>query len=192
MKKIFLFSGLGASEKVFDELVLPTFQKVVVHWATVEKNEDLQHYAKKLSKQIKDENPLLLGVSFGGVVALEVSKQLMNATVVLVSSCRAYRHLPLIFRLFGKLKLHYLLPTKLLTHASPVTYWFFSATQSQHQQQLKKILEQTDRHFMKWAIGQLLCWKGDFTSSKKIFQLHGGKDKLLPLCQANEVIAEGG
>ncbi|MFM7853608.1 MAG: hypothetical protein ACKO96_17225 [Flammeovirgaceae bacterium] len=25
-----------------------------------------------------------------------------------------------------------------------------------------------------------------------IFQLHEGKDKLLPLCQANEVIAEGG
>jgi thioesterase domain-containing protein len=192
LKKIFLFSGLGASEKVFDELVVPTFHKVVVPWITAEKNENLQDYAKKLSTQIKDENPLLLGVSFGGVVALEVSKQLTNATVVLISSCRSYGHLPIIFRLLGKLRLHHALPTKLLTYANAITYWFFSVTQSHHQQQLKKILEQTDGHFMKWAIGQLLCWKGDFTAYKKIFQLHGAKDKLLPLRQADEVIAEGG
>jgi esterase/lipase len=48
------------------------------------KNEDISHYAQRLSARI-EPNSILIGLSFGGIVAIEIAKHIPSK-IILVSS----------------------------------------------------------------------------------------------------------
>ena len=84
MKKLFLFSGLGADKRVFDFL---DFGKHLLHhieWVKPLPDDTLPSYARRLLPQITEENPTLVGVSFGGMIALEISKLIRVQKVILI------------------------------------------------------------------------------------------------------------
>ena len=73
-QKIFIFSGLGADHRVFHKMNFQEFVPVFIHWIEPLKKETIQNYAIRISKQITEPNPIVLGISFGGIMAIEVSK----------------------------------------------------------------------------------------------------------------------
>ena len=74
MKYAYLFSGLGADHRAFQYLDVPGYAMIHVKWIEQEKNETLERYVKRLAKQITMPNPVFIGLSFGGMVAIEVAK----------------------------------------------------------------------------------------------------------------------
>jgi uncharacterized membrane protein YbjE (DUF340 family) len=60
-----------------------TFEIYLLEWEIPLDNESLTHYAKRISEKIKHENPVLIGVSFGGILVQEMSKHL-NASKYLL------------------------------------------------------------------------------------------------------------
>jgi len=86
--KIYCFSGLGADERVFSllKLSLP-FELVNIPWIPPEKNETIESYSLRISKMIEVQKPFgILGVSFGGLIAQEVSSILNPKFTIVVSS----------------------------------------------------------------------------------------------------------
>ncbi|MCB0541677.1 MAG: alpha/beta hydrolase, partial [Bacteroidetes bacterium] len=84
--KIFGISGLGADERVFKKLTL-NYNINTVKWLKPHKKEELKNYIKRLSVEIDDSQPfVLIGVSFGGIVAIELSKILKPEAVIIISS----------------------------------------------------------------------------------------------------------
>lgn len=178
-KSIFIFSGLGADERVFQKLDLSNFEVTYIKWVIPQKKETLTEYASKLLNQITEKKPILIGLSFGGIVAIEVSKLIETERILLISSVKSRKEIPFYFRLAGKLRLNKLLPTKMLKSANFITNWFFGTSSHFDKEILKQILRETDPIFLKWAIDRLLHWSHDRVM-ENVFHLHGTNDRILP------------
>ena len=76
MKKIYLISGLGADERAFQHLDLRAYDVIYIAWIEALKKETLAHYAGRLLAQVSTKKPILIGLSFGGMIAIEMAKQI--------------------------------------------------------------------------------------------------------------------
>ena len=90
-KNIYCISGLGADEKAFAKIKVPGYALQHLLWLTPEKDEALEAYAKRMAKQIPDANPILMGLSFGGMLCIEIAKLIPVEKVILISSIPSYR-----------------------------------------------------------------------------------------------------
>ena len=185
-QKIYLISGLGADERVFKNLNFGDFEPHFIKWIEPFKNENLPDYAKRLLPEITTEKPLIVGVSFGGMIAVEISKLIYYPKVIIVSSAQTKKDIPEIYRFLGSLKIHYFIPSFILNSANFITYWLFGVTTFEDKKLLKAILEDTNIHFLKWALLAISTWKNE-TMNDDIIHIHGNNDKILPLKNIHSV-----
>ena len=72
--KAYCISGIGANEQIFHNLNLK-FDYVPVKWVETTYKESLKDYAQKLCEQVDtSEKFVLIGVSYGGMLATEMNK----------------------------------------------------------------------------------------------------------------------
>ncbi len=77
--KIYGISGLGADKRAFQFLTLAC-EFIPIDWIDPLRTEHIEDYSLRLSKLInQDEDFAILGVSFGGLIAAEISKTLNNS-----------------------------------------------------------------------------------------------------------------
>jgi pimeloyl-ACP methyl ester carboxylesterase len=192
-KELYIFSGLGADEKVFQRLDFSGFKTTFIKWIVPQDKETIENYATRLLDQIKTTKPTLIGLSFGGIMAVEVAKQIDTEKVILIASVKTKKEIPFYYRFAGQLGLHKLLPTRLLKKSNFITNWFFGTSSTFDKQLLKQILIDTDPIFLKWAIDKVTKWKNQ-TQTRNLFHIHGTNDKILPLSfvKCNLIIKNGG
>ena len=191
MKEVYLLSGLGADKRVFDFLDLSEYNIKHVEWVAPGPNETIESYAHRLLNQIQNPRPILIGVSFGGLMAGEIAKLREPEKLILISSAQTKNDIPLLYRLAGQSKIIKILPTCLFKKVNALTYWFFGANTDHEQALLKKIISETDDTFLKWAINQITSWKNK-TSIKNTFTIHGNQDRILPHQKPDFKIEKGG
>ena len=179
-KTLYLFSGLGADARVFQKLKFDNCNPVFISWLPPLKREGLSHYAGRLLSQLTAPNPVLIGLSFGGLVAVEVAQQIATEKVILINSAQTRSELPPYFRALGKTKLHRVLPAGLAKKPNLLKNWAFGVTSAQTKTLLAQILHDTDPLFLRWAANALLNWKNDKPLSNGV-HIHGTADRLLPI-----------
>lgn len=179
-RNIHAFSGLGADETAFAKLVLSPHQLVYHPWPKEMPALSIMEYAEQVASTIKEEDPVLLGLSFGGIFAIEVAKHLQNAQVVLISSVSRRSEIPLYIRMAGRLKLYYLIPP--ILYITPNTFLLkaFGAKSPALQSWLVNIVKSSSVSFNKWAVRELLEWKNTVPPSQ-LLHIHGTQDHVLPL-----------
>lgn len=192
-KELYIFSGLGGDERVFQHLDFSDFSPTFVKWIVPLENEAIDNYATRLLDQITTTKPTLIGLSFGGIMAIEVAKQIDTKKVIVIASAKTKNEIPFYYRFAGKLGLHKLLPIRLLKSSNFITNWFFGTSSEFDKLLLKQILKDTDPTFLKWAIGKIVLWT-NLTPPKNIFHIHGTRDRILPLIfvKCNLKIKRGG
>jgi pimeloyl-ACP methyl ester carboxylesterase len=192
-KELYIFSGLGADERVFQLLDFSGFSTTFIKWIVPQDKETIEQYATRLLDQITTTKPTLIGLSFGGLIAVEVAKQIDTEKVILIASAKTKNEIPFYYRFAGQLKIHRLLPTRLLKSSNFVTNWFFGTSSTFDKQLLKQILMDTDPTFLKWAIDKVARWTNQ-TQTKNLFHIHGTSDRILPLSflKCNYTIKNGG
>lgn len=181
---IYIFSGLGADERVFQKLDLTGLPVTFIQWIAPQQNETMEGYATRLLSQIKTQKPILIGLSFGGMMAVEVAKQIETDKIILIASAKTKNEIPLYYRLAGKLKIHKLLPISLLKKLNFISTWIFGASSAFDKKLLKTILKETDSVFLKWAIDKIVCWTNQ-TQFKNLQHIHGTADNILPIRYVN-------
>jgi pimeloyl-ACP methyl ester carboxylesterase len=193
MKIIYVLSGLGADERAFCRLDFSGFEVVFIRWIAPERLETIEHYAGRLSAQIKTPMPILLGLSFGGIMAVEVAKLIPTRKVILLSSAKHWREIPFYYRLPGALKVHKCLPSRLLKTPNPVTDWFFGVHTPEDKALLAAILADTDPGFLAWALDKIVQWQNT-QEIANLIHIHGAQDRILPIkhVRADITIAQGG
>ena len=175
----YLIPGLGADERVFQFLRLPGDTHVLQWLPPRTPAELLPLYAARLAGALPPGQPCwLVGVSFGGVLALEVAQLRPLARVVLISSFAHPRELPWLGRLARATGLYRLLPPQQLPRLPALASWFFGVETSRDRQLLTQILRDTNPDFTRWAIARLLQWPGRPHTS--VIRIHGTTDRLLP------------
>ncbi len=191
--EVYIFSGLGADERVFQRLDFSGYSTTFVKWIVPQDKETIEQYATRLLDQITTTKPTLIGLSFGGLIAVEVAKQIETEKVILIASAKTKHEIPFYYRIAGQLGLHKLLPTRFLKSSNSITNWFFGTSSTFDKKILKQILIETDPTFLKWAIDKVARWKNQ-TQTKNIFHIHGTSDRILPLSfiKCNSTIKNGG
>ena len=194
LKNIYCVSGLGADERVFQKLKLEGYQPIHIRWLEPEKNENIADYAKRLATQINSERPILIGLSFGGIIAVEIAKQIETEKVILISSTKNQQEVPFYFQIFRWFPIYRLLPASLiLWFGQLLAAWFFSLETLAERQLFKAILLDTNAKFMKWAIHQVVTWKNELVPDN-LYHIHGESDRIFPYRFVREdfSIAHGG
>lgn len=191
MKALYLIPGLGADRRVFKFIDLSEYSCYYISWIDPLPDESIEHYAGRLVTQIKSPNPVLVGVSFGGMIAIEISKQVPTEKVILISSTHTGREIPGYLRFFGRLSIHKILPAPWLKKANHVLYYFFGIKTAEEKKLLSEIIRDTDQKFMKWAIDKIVRWKNNIIPSNTIL-IHGSADRLFPASKADIIIPNGG
>jgi len=178
-KHLYIFSGLGADEKAFQRLDLDNYLVTHIKWMKPEMDESIESYAKRLCMQVITPKPVLMGLSFGGLMAIEVSKHMTTEKIVLISSAKNKSEIPLSYRIMGKLGFQKIFPLQLLKRPNPVTNFIFGAHTMEDKELLKPMIENTDMDFLKWAMVKVSAWKNGFDPGN-ITHIHGSADRVLP------------
>ena len=178
-EKCYLLSGLGADGTVFQYLDFEGVEVEYMEWLPPLPRETLPAYAKRMTQKITTPHPILVGLSFGGMVAMEIAKQIPVKKVILISSAKERKELPWFYRFSAKLKLQKILPYTLIKRTNGFTYWLFGATSAHEKALLKEIFRKTPTTFLKWAINAILTWKNTEIPTH-ILHIHGDKDRILP------------
>ena len=187
--KIYAISGLGADKRVFQFLNLE-HEFIPIDWIDPLKNESIAEYAKRFSSVIDtSEKFCVLGVSFGGLIAVEISKFLKPELTILISSAETRQEIPLIYRILGKTKIVKIIPAKLLNPPRWMAKILFGTKKVAL---LNEILDDADLKFTKWAVQELSSWKNE-QKVEKVLKIVGTKDKLIPLKNEQDIeLIEGG
>ena len=147
MKTIYLFSGLGADHRMFQFLDFEGFNTVFINWIEPERNETIENYAQRLTVQIKTPKPILIGLSFGGMITVEVAKIIPTEKIILIASAKTKYEIPFYYRRAGFFRCHKILPAKVLKRTNWLTFWLFGAKIDFEKKLLKDILGDTDSFF---------------------------------------------
>jgi len=179
---IYFLSGLGADSRAFKYLTFPeTVKTVFVDWLVPEKNEPIANYAKRIAGKIDDSKPFaLVGLSFGGMLATEVTAFVRPQKIILISSAARRQELPLYFKWAGTLRLNKLIPKRTIHKSNIFTNWLFSISAKRDKFLLQEILTASNPSFSKWAVNEIVNWK-KLTKDEDIIRIHGNKDKVLPI-----------
>jgi esterase/lipase len=88
---VYFMPGMAASSEIFERIQLPdtVFQSHLLEWFLPEQQESLQDYAKRMVKNIKHDNVILIGVSFGGILVQEMKHFLNVKKVIIISSVKS-------------------------------------------------------------------------------------------------------
>lgn len=191
---VYCISGLAADRSVFKYIRLPHgYDAVYLDWIQPLPNETLAQYALRLAQPIDGTKPFgLVGLSFGGMVAVEIAKHLRPAFTILISSISSVRHLPHYYRLAGRLRLHRVLPIKMIQHAA-ILKRFFTNEATEDKKMLKGMIRKSDARFIKWAMHAALTWE-DGEAPENLVHIHGTHDGILParFTKPTHPIAKGG
>lgn len=182
MKHIIFFSGLGADERLFQFIDLNGCRKQFVKWTKPAKNETLQSYLLKLKEQITiDEPPVLVGVSLGGIIAMEMRELMPVEKTILISSVKARTEMPAFLNLVRLTKLNTLVPlwlTKKIALHGPLIAGIRSR---KTQPLLAQMLYDADDDFLDWGMQAALDWQRSAYDKKNLVHIHGTNDLVFPL-----------
>jgi esterase/lipase len=133
MKKIpiYFMPGLAAGPEIFKKLALDK-EKYTFHYLKwikpLDVEERIDNYAFRLSAKIKEENPVLVGVSFGGIMVQELAKFLNPRKVIIISSVKSPDELPGRFKFAKFTKIYKLFPIKVIENFEDYTKYFLGKT----------------------------------------------------------------
>jgi pimeloyl-ACP methyl ester carboxylesterase len=179
LQPVYCIAGLGADFRIFENLRIPNATLYPIAWQEPLRNESLPDYAKRLSSQILYDDAILLGVSFGGMLAIEISRIKPVKHTIIVSSCKHRGELPLFFRLAGRFGLHHAMPFRLLVKSTKLNRILFDSNNNdQAELQLKQLmLEESNPVWLRRSLHMIVSWQNN-EAPPGLFHIHGRKDLL--------------
>lgn len=176
---IYAFPGLGTDGRLYTRLrrELPL---QVIEWELPAPGESLPAYAARLGEAIPpDSEPILLGVSLGGIVARELARQRPCRLVIQLSSLASPAELPPAFRLFRHVPLYHLSRGSWRYRTLPLWVGRFGVQAPAEQQLLQDMFRGFSDRYRMWAIHQLVHWPGGALPVPS-WRYHGDRDQVFP------------
>ena len=180
---IYLVPGLGAGTEIFEYLRLPEdrFEVHPIEWLIPQsEDESLENYANRMAEFVKDEMPVLIGVSFGGLLVQEMSKLIPAKKVIIISSLKKRSELPKRLKLLQKLGLYKLLPTGRISRIDDFSRFNFHQTLKRKTELYNRYMRVRNEKYLNWAIKTVLHWKGSGDISN-VVHIHGTQDEIFPI-----------
>lgn len=185
MKKtpIYFVPGLAAGPEIFENLNLPEdkYELHYLEWKTpLALEETIANYAMRMSDDVKDKNPVLVGVSFGGIMVQEMSKYIEAKKIIIISSVKHHNELPKRFQMVKFTKAYKVFPTKVVSNFEDYAQYFLGKSLKKRADIYKKYLSVRNQLYLNWSIRNVIKWEQNL-ATENIVHIHGVKDKVFPI-----------
>lgn len=178
----------------FKRIKLPEgYESVYLDWIPPEKNESLSNYARRFSSLIKNDDAfILIGLSFGGMLACEIARLRNPMKTIIISSIATSTELPWYFKRAGKIGLHRAVPIKLLK-AGTIVKNLMGAASREDKQVIINYAKFADPALVRWSLHAIINWDQP-RRLPGVVHLHGANDLMLPVkyTKADYIIERGG
>lgn len=191
---VYFMPGLAANSSIFERISLPieVFETVLLEWELPLDNESLLQYAERISKKVTHENPVLIGVSFGGILVQEMAQFLDVRKTIIISSVKSNLEFPTAFKVAKTTKAYKLFPTNLISNIENLALFSFGNKVKKRMELYKKFLSVRDKKYLDWAIEKVILW--DRTQiEKNVIHIHGDSDEVFPIKNIQKcIVVKGG
>jgi len=184
MKAVYFMPGMAANPSIFEHIKLSE-EKYLTHlleWQLPETSQEtLSAYAKRMTAHIKHDKPILIGVSFGGILVQEMAKHIQVEKLIIISSIKSKYEMPRRLKLSRKLKLYKVIPMRVFEDVDKLAKYAFGETVKSRIDLYQRYLSMSDRRYLNWAVREMVCWD-QTTPPDDIIHIHGDADRIFP-CQ---------
>ncbi len=191
---IYFVPGLAAGREIFENIHLPEdqFDVHIIEWIIPSKNESLQSYAQRMAAKVSQENAVLIGVSFGGVMVQEMSQYLNLKKLIIISSVKSTYEIPKKMKVFKYVPLYRLIPSRFLESSKSLVKYGLGVKSKTKLEIYQKYLSVNNTQYLKWAIKQMVGWNRT-QLIPDVIHIHGDKDPIFPINNINNcIIIPGG
>ena len=186
--------GLAASVAIFERIKLPEdqFETVFLEWEIPFEKETLVEYAKRMTQKIKHVNPVLIGVSFGGILVQEMAGFVPVRKVIIISSVKTSLEFPRRMIIAKNTKAYKLIPLSLVQNIESLAKFSFGKKVDQRLRLYEKFLSVRDKYYLDWAIEQVILWDRTVVD-QNVIHIHGDLDDVFPIKYIkNSIVVPGG
>ena len=181
LKSIYLMPGMAANPRIFELINFPkNFQVISLSWVPPRKEESIQNYAKRMCERVKHPKPILIGVSMGGILVQEMAGFLDCEKVIIVSSVKSNKELPVHMKLAQITNAHKLLPTQWINNIETLAIFVLGNGLKKRFELYDRYLSERDPYYLKWSIDVIVKWKR-IEPKKNVIHIHGKSDTVFPI-----------
>ena len=191
---VYFMPGLAASTAIFERIALPedVFETYLLEWEIPMDNESLIDYAKRIADKIKHKNPVLIGVSFGGILVQEMAKHIAVQKVIIISSVKSNLEFPRRLKIAKTTKAYKLIPMNLILNMESLAKFSFGEKVNQRLKLYEKFLSVRDIRYLSWAVEQVVLWDRTEVDAT-VVHIHGDMDDVFPIKYIkNCIVVKGG
>ena len=182
MKHIVFLPGIAADERIFGFLKLQDCSKQYIKWTKPDNKQSIDSYLQKIKEQIKLSDPVLVGQSLGGIMAMELRELLRVEKTILISSVKCKNEIPSSFEWIRRTKLNELIPVSFIKKSAPIIKPMIEDTSNEEAwNRFKEMLKDSDNDFMRSAFRYALEWNRIEYNKKDLVHIHGTDDKVFPI-----------
>lgn len=188
---VLLLPGMTPDLRLFDRLLPLVPGAVVVPWIEPRKWESIRRYAERLALSLpRSDDCVVCGVSFGGIVARELTHVISARGCVLVSSVRSPAELPPSFR---AMRYSPIRSERVLAAVGTLAESMPRQIRSRSTMRLTK-LAGSGGAWHRWATAAVLRWQPRPELDEiPTLHIHGDADATLPLRYVRpDVVIRGG
>jgi len=179
---VYFMPGLAASPLIFENIHLPDeqFEMFYLEWCIPLKNEPIADYAARIVQDIRHENPILIGVSFGGVLVQEMAKLIKARKVIIISSVKCNAEFPRRMRFAKLTRIYHIFPTRLMQEIGWLSQMFVSNNAITRKLNLyEKFMAVRDKKYLDWAFKTIINWDR-CNPDESVVHIHGDADEVFP------------
>ena len=186
---VYFMPGMAANPSIFENIALPKdkFEQHLLEWFIPKQGMTLSEYAVEMNKNVVHENPVLLGVSFGGMLVQEMAKHIPTQKTIIVSSVKSTSELPKKMVFAKYTKAHKLLPTGLVNNVELLAKYAFGETLTKRLKLYEQYLSVRDKYYMDWSLDQIINWEQQ-NCPESLVHIHGEKDPVFPIGNIKDCI----
>jgi len=174
--------GLAASPKIFENIRLPEdrFEMFYLEWCLPVENESIEDYAAHIVQNIKHENPVLIGVSFGGVLVQEMARLIKTRKVIIISSVKCNTEFPRRMRFAKMTRAYRFFPTGIMVKVDWLAKIAIGNNMISRRLNLyEKFLSVRDKKYLDWALRTIILWSRSEPDTN-VIHIHGDADEVFP------------
>ncbi len=191
---IYFVPGMAAGSEIFRNIKFPNehYEVEVLNWLIPNRHESLIEYSQRMAERVIQPDAILIGVSFGGVVAEEMDRFLNLKKLIIISSVKARKELPRRMRIAAFTKAYKLVPTSLVLSVEDLTKFSVGPKSKKRLKLYQQYLHVRNKRYLNWALEKMVTWDRR-EADPKVIHIHGEKDKVFPIKYINDcVVIKGG
>ena len=178
---LYCIPGLGLDYRIFQKLKIRGVTLKFIDYMEPLENEPIASYAKRLASVITDPEFSLLGMSLGGILAIEISKIKKVLQIFLISTVKRKSEIPTLFKYIDKLPTKNKTASRLAIDASVVFKPYYDKSDKAGNKLFDAMIHDESHEVLTWGVKEIANWKFNEALNTPFYHLHGTADLIFPI-----------